>query len=297
MRMGGSGVDFPDVGSVTAHYGSHEVARMLIDRRLDRRTFLAELGRGAFAVAIVSIAGCVPGASGTPLPSGKPLPSGGGSAAPGPTPNPGDATSPPGSSAEPPTGVTWRRVNLGFVSAYLLVRNGEAALVDTGVAGSESAIEAALVALGLGWANVGHVILTHHHGDHAGSVAKVMASAPESAGYAGAEDLASITVDRPLTSVGDGDTVFGLQIVTTPGHTAGSISVLDPAAGVLVVGDAMGTSGGRPTLPGDQFTADMDLAKRSIAKLGALSFETLLVGHGDPIEANADELVAALGAA
>ncbi|HET9851644.1 MAG TPA: hypothetical protein VFP56_03945 [Candidatus Limnocylindrales bacterium] len=38
-------------------------------------------------------------------------------------------------------------------------------------------------------------------------------------------------------------------------------------------------------------------AKRSIAKLGALAFETLLVGHGEPIETGAAALVAELGAA
>ena len=94
----------------------------------------------------------------------------------------------------------------------------------------------------------------------------------------------------------DGDEVFGLTIVTTPGHTPGSISVLDPASGLLVAGDAMGTNGGKPTLPGDQFTDDMDLAKQSIVKLGGLTFETLLVGHGDPIEGGASAAVAALGA-
>ena len=41
----------------------------------------------------------------------------------------------------------------------------------------------------------------------------------------------------------------------------------------------------------------MDEAKRSIVKLGGLTFETLLVGHGDPIERGAAALVAELGAA
>ena len=82
--------------------------------------------------------------------------------------------------------------------------------------------------------------------------------APDAVGYAGAEDIPQSRGVEPLTAVGDGDTVFDLQIVTTPGHTAGSISVLDPVAGVLVAGDAMRhRSGGRPGLPGAQFTADM----------------------------------------
>src|SRR5688572_16858842 len=49
------------------------------------------------------------------------------------------------------------RVNLGFVSAYLVVRGGSAALVDTGVAGSADRIEQVVQAAGLGWENLQHL--------------------------------------------------------------------------------------------------------------------------------------------
>ena len=76
-------------------------------------------------------------------------------------------------------------MNLEFVSAYILYRGGEAALVDTGVEGSAAAIEAALGEAGLDWDSVGHVILTHKHPDHAGSVDEVMAQATGATLYAG----------------------------------------------------------------------------------------------------------------
>ena len=91
--------------------------------------------------------------------------------------------------------------------------------------------------------------------------------------------------------------MFGLRIITTPGHTPGSISILDPVGGLLVAGDALLTSDGRPTPPSAQFTDDMVLAKPSIVKLGALTFETVLVGHGEPLERGASAAIAALGAA
>ena len=269
---------------------------MLAERQLDRRAFLADLGRGAFAIAIVSIAGCAPSLGATPGPTSGRTASGtsGPSPSGGPVGSGGTSTPPAGGSQDPGGGVAWERVNLGFVSAYLLVRGGEAALVDTGVAGSADAIEASLTSLGLGWSALSHAVLTHHHQDHAGSIEAVMTKAPSAVGYAGAEDIPKISAPRSLTPVGDGDRVFDLEIITSPGHTAGSISVLDPVAGVLVVGDAMGTSGGKPSLPGAQFSVDMDLAKQSIAKLGGLTFETLLVGHGDPIESGASGLVTEL---
>jgi glyoxylase-like metal-dependent hydrolase (beta-lactamase superfamily II) len=266
---------------------------------LDRRTFLADMGKGAFALAVVSLAACSPAAVATSTPSR----SAAGSAGPSPaSPSGGASGSAAAPPSQPPAGsggdtVTWARVNLGFVSAYILVRGGEAAIVDSGVAGSADEIATSLSGVGLDWSNVGHLILTHHHNDHQGSAADVLTQAPDAAGYAGAEDIPAITVPRPLTAVGDGDEVFGLRIVTTPGHTAGSISVLDPVGGIVVVGDALRTDAGKPALPGGQFTVDMNQAKQSIVKLGGLSFETLLVGHGDPIEGGASTAVAALGAA
>jgi glyoxylase-like metal-dependent hydrolase (beta-lactamase superfamily II) len=168
--------------------------------------------------------------------------------------------------------------------------------VDTGGPGSDDEIAAALAAIGLDWEAVGHVILTHRHSDHVGSVSAVLEAAPHATGYAGAADLASIDAPRELRAVADGDSVFGLRIVATPGHTPGHVSVLDPVGGILVAGDALNTSGGAVTGPNPSFTDDMAVATASVATLAALSFETLLVGHGDPIEGGAAAMVAALAA-
>lgn len=184
------------------------------------------------------------------------------------------------------------------MSAYLLVRAGEATLVDTGVSGRADEIEAVVKAANLTWSNVAHVVLTHSHGDHVGSAAELLKRATGATGYAGAADIPAISgMPRPLVAVAEGDRVMGLRVVTAPGHTPGQVVVFDPVAKLLVAGDAMGTNGGKPILPGAQYTADMAEAKRSIAKLGALGFETLLVGHGDPITSGAAALVAELGRA
>ena len=266
---------------------------------IDRRTFISDLGRGAFALAVVSVAACSPGT----LASARPSVSALASASPGGSPSGGSEPSASSAAGSPPSGnppardgLTWQRVNLGFVSAYILARGGQAAIVDTGVGGSAGAIEDSLAEIGLDWSAVAHLILTHRHDDHVGSVSEIMEAAPQVSAYAGAEDISAITVLLPLTPVEDGDRVFDLQIVTTPGHTAGSISVFDPVGGILVAGDALRTDGGKPGLPGGQFTENMDEAIQSVAKLAELGFETLLVGHGDPIESGASAAVAELAA-
>jgi glyoxylase-like metal-dependent hydrolase (beta-lactamase superfamily II) len=264
---------------------------------LSRRTFLADLGRGAVAIAVFGVAGCA-----TPASSSRPT-----TAIPGPSSSPpGSPSTEPsataaagasaGGSGAPTDGFDWERVPLGVVSAYILVRGGEAVLVDTGVAGRADEIEAALGGIGLGWDAVGHLVITHHHGDHAGSARAIMDLAPGLAAYAGAADIPSIDVPRPLRAVDDGDEVGGLRIVATPGHTAGHVAVLDEMGGILVAGDALGTVGGPLAGSNPRFTADMEEARRSVVKLGTLRFETLLVGHGEPITSGASVQVAALGA-
>lgn len=260
-----------------------------------RRTFLADLGRGGLALAIVGVVGCVPSDGSASTPS-----------APGPGPTGASSTGavPPtsvaGGSGDGPGagsgGTAWTRVNLGFVSAYILVRAGEAAIIDTGVAGSEGQIEASLASIGLDRGAVGHVILTHKHPDHAGSIGAVLDAAPDAKGYLGAADLPAVSVSRPLTALEDGDRVFDLGIIATPGHTAGHMAVFDEAAGLLVAGDALGNVGGTLTGSNPQFTEDTAAAMASVVKLGRLTFETLLVGHGEPILSGASARVAALGA-
>jgi glyoxylase-like metal-dependent hydrolase (beta-lactamase superfamily II) len=268
---------------------------------IDRRAFLADLGKGAFAVALVGLAGCSPSVLASLAPTASPAGAG------GPTPPPSDGSGSPGGGTAGPSegpprtpapGRSWARVNLGFVSAYLLVHDGEVAVVDTGVAGSADQIERVLTNLGLAWSGVGNVILTHWHNDHAGSIGEVMRRAAGATGWAGEPDIPRIGGSpRPLQVAAEGDTIFDLQVIETPGHTSGSISLLDASTGLLVAGDALRTTDGAPALPQGQFTLNEEEAKRSVVKLGKLDFETLLVGHGDPIEVGAAAMVEALGAA
>ena len=247
--------------------------------RMSRRTFIADLGRATLGFIVLGAAACAPGddeedPAATVGSDATPAATGGGSELGG-----------------------WHRVNLGQVSAYVLVRGGEAFIVDTGVAGKASDIEAGLSEAGSAWNEVGHVILTHKHPDHIGSAEQVITRASEATAYAGAEDISAITSPRKITAVGDGDEVAGLQIIATPGHTAGHVSVLDATGRVYVAGDSMvGADGGNVGPPGAQFTEDMDEAMRSVAKVGKLDFDIALFGHGEPVTSGAAAKVAALAA-
>ena len=121
-----------------------------------------------------------------------------------------------------------RRVPLGaggFVSAYVVVRGNEAAIVDTGVSGSAQRIGEVVQEAGLGWEAIRHLILTHHHSDHAGASPTSWPRPSGATVWAGAADIPSIRSPREIIPAEDGAEIFGLRVVATPGHTLGHISV------------------------------------------------------------------------
>jgi len=241
---------------------------------MTRRRLLWSAGAGVLGVTVLNtVTGC---SKSTDPPAG------------------GTSTGPaaPASSAAAAGG--WQRVNLSFVSAYLLIRGADAAVVDLGTAGSEGAIGAALKQAGSGWEAVRHVVLTHKHADHAGGLAGVEPLVKAKI-YTGAADVAGVSGAQPLTPLSDGDEVFGLQIVGTPGHTAGHIAVFDPSTGVLATGDALRNPGPLAG-PDAKYTEDMTVAAASVRKLASLPVKTILPGHGEPLTSGAAEALGKLAA-
>lgn len=258
-------------------------------RRLDRRTFLRDLGG---AVVMVALAACTSDAS-NPRGDGSTATSGGGTGS-ADTPRPGATTG--GVAPTTGDGLRWERVIGGVSSAYVVVRGGEATIVDTGLEGTAPAIADGLEALGMGWDDVSSVVLTHRHNDHVGSLGAVAERAGSARLLAGAGDIEAIARPRELGAVGNGDTVMGLQVHETPGHTPGHVSMFDPQTRLLVAGDALnGTEDGGVAGPNPDFTPDMDTAWASAALLAELQPDTILFGHGPPATDNAtDNLQATL---
>lgn len=295
------------------HHGTFEPGRFGRFKPIGRRTFLAGVGKGTFAVLTevsvarnviaIAIGSTAMAACAAPPEASAPSPA---TTAPtdqatvAPTaeatsaPTTLVATTTPASIALPPT--SYNQVNLGFVNAYVLVRGNEVAVVDTGVAGSAGKIEDVIKTAGRAWGDVRHVILTHYHSDHIGSMEAVMAAATGAMAYAGPLDIPQIQGKSPLQAVSDGQEIFGLQVVYTPGHTMGHISIYDPAGSALITGDAMANSGGLLTGANPQYSSDMTAANASVKKLATLTFEKAYFMHGSTIEAGASKAVADLAA-
>jgi glyoxylase-like metal-dependent hydrolase (beta-lactamase superfamily II) len=182
-----------------------------------------------------------------------------------------------------PAGVAGPEPMTFDVRCFLVPHPAGLTLVDTGPGTAGPLITAKLAELGAGWGDVTDVVLTHHHPDHTGGLAEVVALAPGAVVRAGRHD----TFPLAVTAAEDGDLIRGLRVVATPGHTAGHLSLLYEQEGALLIGDLAGTREDRLVRAPEPFTADAAEAERSLRKVSRLDFAGLHPSHGAPADRQA----------
>lgn len=179
-------------------------------------------------------------------------------------------------------------------------------LVDVGFPSLTDQVESNLAEAGYDWADVHGVVLTHQDGDHAGGLADVLdrtnatvyaheACAPYVDGRehpiksGDDERYPPARVDVELVDGVTFHTDAGpMEVVFTPGHTPGHISLFLPEADLLLAGDASVAADGDLVGPAEQFTPDMASAVDSLDRLADLSFDRTLCHHGGDVEAGAE---------
>jgi glyoxylase-like metal-dependent hydrolase (beta-lactamase superfamily II) len=216
------------------------------------------------------------------------------------------------------------RIKVSRSNIYLITGK-TLALIDTGMPGDGPEVLKTIAAIGRNPEEVSHILITHGHTDHIGSLAflkkatgaKVIAGAPETdyiegkkkpwqmarEGFSGklfkiilffAETFVftrePAVVDQKCSGGDVIDCNSGITVVATPGHSPGSISYYLPDKRILFTGDALS---GEPhaKLPPRAGCADYQQALLSVKKLAALQFEICCFGHGEPVTKGADALV------
>jgi glyoxylase-like metal-dependent hydrolase (beta-lactamase superfamily II) len=212
------------------------------------------------------------------------------------------------------------QVDLDFGQVYLWRDGDELTLIDTGTPGSGPAIEEAIGSLGLTRAAVRHIVITHGHEDHAGSAAEIRAwhgatvyahgaDAPIVRGERRRDEPVITDFERPywerVAAMGVPSMVIppatvdvelvggerldfgdGAQVLSIPGHTAGSIAVHLPEHGVLFAGDSAACLPETGVIPG-AFNTDRAALLESFRVLTALDPDVLCVGHGTSVVGDA----------
>jgi glyoxylase-like metal-dependent hydrolase (beta-lactamase superfamily II) len=187
---------------------------------------------------------------------------------------------------ELPAGVAGPEPMSFDVRCFLLPHDDGVTLIDTGLHAGGEPIAAALHGIGAEWTDLSDVVLTHAHPDHVGAMATVTALAPGATLRGGRDDV----FPTPVRPAADGDTVRGLRIVATPGHTPGHLCVLDEAHGTLFTGDAIGSQAGELTQGPAGFIADRRDAARSLRRLADLRPGRMIFAHGDEVRDPAEAL-------
>src|SRR4030042_790383 len=185
--------------------------------------------------------------------------------------------------------------------AHAFLVEGEGlTLIDTGMRGSGESVMNALAALGRRLSDLRHIVISHHHFDHTGSLARLaeVSKATVSVHKADAPYVRGDLPRPPFKRVGfsgwfmrpfmglfpppepcrvdrelqDGDEIEAagrLKVVHAPGHTPGHIALLMPSKRILFAGDAvLNVLGLRPPLA--MATEDMAQAQESIRNRAAL---------------------------
>ncbi len=207
-----------------------------------------------------------------------------------------------------------------FIYPVVLCDDNHCVLVDTGYVGTLPTIEEVLYCHGVSPEAITHIILTHQDHDHVGTAAAfkqkypdvlIMASIDEAPYISGfrkslrleqAEQLQKTLLAEQqafgeafcslLRSVEPVEIDYllkeneilpfcgGCQVIATPGHTPGHISLYLPEFDTIISGDAIALAQGQPVLANPQFTLDIKKAEASMQRLLSHSAQTIICYHG-----------------
>jgi len=198
-------------------------------------------------------------------------------------------------------------------NVYLAEDAGKLILIDTGMPRNDKKIMKFIESLGRSPSDVSVIVITHFHIDHVGNAKKIkdqtgakVAAQEMDADYVSGKKVppkpknlmfrafSSVVKAEPVdidVTLKDGDKVGRFMVIHTPGHSEGSIALLDRDRKVMFVGDTIRFNDGKMEGPPEQFTLDMEKAKESIGKISEYDFDIMLSGHGQPLMADASRKV------
>ncbi|NJE26620.1 MBL fold metallo-hydrolase [Thermococcus sp. MV5] len=179
-----------------------------------------------------------------------------------------------------------------FANVYIIVRDNKLITIDTGLPEEYEKIIRYIDGLGRVPEEVELIIATHAHYDHVGAL-KALKEATGANVAAHKDEVPYLTGERTFIReaepvnvevvLNDGDVVEGLKVIHLPGHTPGSICLLDLKTRALFVGDLLYEQDGRLEEVPHHYSLDPMKNREAIRKLLDVDFVHLLPSHGQPV--------------
>ncbi|ARS88817.1 MBL fold metallo-hydrolase [Natrarchaeobaculum aegyptiacum] len=181
-------------------------------------------------------------------------------------------------------------------------------LVDVGPEGAIDAIASHVEDLGYDLQDVWLVLCTHHDGDHVAGLAEllertdaIVAAHEAEAPYVRGDEepikgdgdrYSPVRVDLELADGVRIPTLDGpVELVETPGHSPGHVSLYKPSSSLLIAGDALVADGDEPLSgPKPEYTPDEERALESVGRLADLEIDQVVCYHGGHVEAGSDRI-------
>ena len=194
-----------------------------------------------------------------------------------------------------PAGLAGPEPMISDVRCYVVAQPQGIVVIDTGMPDAAGAIADAVLTLGGSFADVRDIVLTHLHMDHVGSLFALAEQAPLAFIHAGGQDAPDIRAPRKVEPLEEGDSIQDLLVFSTPGHTAGHVSIFHEGSGTLFIGDAAATDRGEVIRSPALFTSNAPRAEASLERIAELAPERILFAHGAEVSSPAAALVRLVG--
>lgn len=170
-----------------------------------------------------------------------------------------------------------------YTTVYFALTSEGCALIDSGTYPDDvyRYILPALSDLGIGEADVKHLLLTHDHGDHSGGIARLAECLPN------AKVSACFTKRVDFTPLSDGEILLGrLQVIYLFGHTKNCVGYFDLLTKTLLSGDCLQLDGVDKYRNGIAYA---DEYRMSINKLKDMDILRIVAAHDyEPLGAIAE---------
>lgn len=209
---------------------------------------------------------------------------------------------------------------IDFIYPVILSDEKDMILIDCGYPNFLPLIEESAIKSGMDLSKLTKLIITHHDFDHMGSAAdfkrkypnvKILSSIIDAEYISGKEkslrlqqaesiydklpkeqkenamnfqkmleSIESVKVDMLLKDGDKFDWCGGIEIIETPGHMPGHISIYAKESKTLISGDALVVEDKKLSIANPNYTLDMTKAKESIYKLLNYDIDKIVCYHG-----------------